>query len=78
MSVQRISLLEEKPMQVYECQMCKERTRKNKFLWKSWFGDSELVICRECAYREQFGTKKMKKAKKERILEKKENNQQGN
>ena len=71
MSVQRISLLEEKPMQVYECQMCKERTRKNKFLWKSWFGDSELVICRECAYKEQFGTRNMKKAKKERILEKK-------
>ena len=71
MAVPKISLLEEKPMQVYECQMCKERTRKNKFLWKSWFGHSELVICRECAYREQFGTKKMKKAKKERILEKK-------
>ena len=71
MAVQRISLLEEEPREIYECQMCKERTRKNKFLWKSWFRDSELIICRECAYKEQFGTKKMIKAKKERILEKK-------
>ena len=71
MAVQRISLLEEEPREIYECQMCKGRTRKNKFLWKSWFTGDEIVICRECAYREKFGTKKVKKAKKERILEKK-------
>ena len=71
MAVQRISLLEEKPIKVYECQMCKERTRKNKFLWKSWFTGDELTICRECAYREKYGTRKSKRAKKERILEEK-------
>ena len=78
MAVPKISLLEEKPLEVYECQMCKERTRKNKFLWKSWFTGDELVICRECAYKEKFGTKKIKKAKKERIHEEKEITQQGN
>ena len=51
--------------------MCKERTRRNKFSWKSWFTGDEIVICRECAYKEKFGTKKVKKAKKERILEEK-------
>ena len=71
MAVQRISLLEEKPKEMYECQMCKIASRKNKFLWVSWFGDNELTICRECAYRERFGTKTIKQAKKERILEKK-------
>jgi len=71
MAIPKISLLEEKPKMVYECQMCKERTRRNKFLWKSWFTGDEIVICRECAYKEKFGTKKMNKAKKERILEKK-------
>ena len=71
MAVPKISLLEEKPIQIYECQMCKERTRKSKFSWKSWFTGDEIVICKECAYREKFGTKKMKKAKKERILEEK-------
>ena len=60
---------------MYECQMCGETTRKNSFTWKSWFTGKELVICRECAYKERYGTKKMKKAKQERILEKKEINQ---
>ena len=71
----KVSLLEEKPLLSYVCDMCKERTRKNRFSWKSWFEDNELVICRECAYKEKYGTKNMKKAKKERILEQKETNQ---
>ena len=71
MAIPKISLLAEKPKMVYECQMCKERTRRNKFSWKSWFTGKEIVICRECAYRENIGTKKVKKAKKERILEEK-------
>ena len=74
MARRRIYLLEEKPQMVYRCQMCKEMTRKNKFIWTSWFKDIELVICRECAYKERYGTKNMKKAKKKRILEKKEIN----
>ena len=59
----------------YRCQMCSENTRKNKFSWKSRFTGDEIIICRECAYREKFGTKKLKKAKKERILEEEEVNQ---
>ena len=70
-----ISLLKENPPQMYKCQMCGETTRKNSFTWKSWFTGKELVICRECAYRERYGTKKMKKAKTNRILEEKEINQ---
>ena len=58
----------------YVCHMCKERTRKNKFHWKSWFTGNEFDICRECAYKEKFGTKNMRKAKKKRILEQKEIN----
>ena len=71
MGVPKISLLQEKPLAVYKCQMCQEATRKNKFFWKSWFTGNEIIICRECAYKEKFGTKKMKKAKKDRILEEK-------
>ena len=74
MAVPKISLLEEKPMMAYKCQMCGATTRRNKFLWRSWFRDAELVICRECAYKERFGTKNMNKAKKNRILEQKEIN----
>ena len=65
-----ISLLEEKPFHPYVCGICQTATRKNKFFWKSWFTGNELQICRECAYREKYGTKGMIKAKKENLLEK--------
>ncbi len=75
MAPPRIILKELKPKMEYICEMCKKTSRKNKFLWRSWFNDRKLIICRDCAYREQFGTKNMNKAKKDGILEKKEINQ---
>ena len=74
MATPEISLLEEKPRLAYKCQMCLETTRKNKFTWKSWFTGREIIICRECAYKESFGTKNVNKNKKQRILEKKQIN----
>ena len=65
-----IKLLEKKPSQAYTCGICQQVTRKNKFFWKSWFTGNELSICRECAYREKYGTKGMIKAKKEKLFEK--------
>ena len=70
MSITIIALQEEKPFHPYVCDICKTRTRKNKFFWKSYFTGDELSICRECAYREKYGTKGMIKAKKEQLLEK--------
>ena len=75
MSVPQISLLEKKPLMVYRCEMCKKAGRQNKFLWVSWFTKDEIVICRDCAYKERFGTKNMNKAKKENRLEEKSTNQ---
>ena len=74
MGVPEIFLLEKNPQRLYECEMCRESTRKNKFSWKSWFTGDTIIICRECAYRERYGTKNMNKAKKNRILEEKEIN----
>ena len=74
MAVSPIKLLEEKPLEPYECNMCGKVSRRNKFSWKSWFTGDELLICRECAYRESYGTVGMKKAKKKRLLEEKEIN----
>ena len=71
MAVPTISLLEENPWKMYKCEMCGTVTKKNKFSFTSYFTGDTIIICRECAYREKFGTKKMNKAKKERILEKK-------
>ena len=70
-----IYLLEKNPLMFYICQMCQIKTRKNKFYWESWFTNDKLTICRECAYKEVYGTKNMKKAKQKRILEEKEINQ---
>ena len=56
--------------------MCGEVTKKNKFLWESHFTKKKITICRECAYKEKFGTRNIKKAKKERILEQEETNKQ--
>ena len=71
MGAPTITLLEENPSSIYECDMCKDRGKKNKFFWKSSLTGAELFICRECAYRETYGTKKMRKAKKQRALEEK-------
>jgi len=75
MAVQGTKLHQEKPSEPYKCGMCQDVSRRNKFLWKSYFTEQELFICRECAYRERYGTKEMKQAKKERLLEQKKTNQ---
>ena len=67
-----ITLLKEKPSEPYECGMCGKVSKKNKFSWKSWFTDNEIIICRDCAYKESYGTKGSKDAKGKRLLEKKE------
>jgi ribosome-binding protein aMBF1 (putative translation factor) len=74
MAIPYIKLLQEKPLTPYRCDMCGEMTRKNKFSWESHFTGRTITICRECAYKERYGTNNMKKAKKERILEQKETN----
>ena len=63
----KISLLELSPRIFYKCQMCGQSSRKNRFSWKSWLTDSKLLICRECAYKETYGTVGMKTAKKKEI-----------
>ena len=74
MAISMIKLLKEKPLEPYECGMCRKVSRKNKFSWKSWFTGDKLLICRECAYKESYGTIGMKTAKQKRLLEEKEIN----
>ena len=71
MAVPVIKLHQKQPFEPYECGMCRSVTRRSKFFWKSYFTEDELFICRECAYKEKYGTKGMKQAKKERLLEQK-------
>lgn len=69
MAVPNIKMLQEKPLSPYSCDMCKSVTKRAKFLWISWFTKNEITICRDCAYREAYGTKKIKKAKRDKCLE---------
>ena len=71
MAVPVIKLHQEQPSEPYKCGMCQDVSRRNKFLWISYFTENELFICRECAYKEKYGTKGMKQAKIERLLEQK-------
>ena len=75
MAISPIKLLQKKPLEPYECGMCGKVSRKNKFSWESWFTGDKLTICRECAYKETYGTNGMKTAKQKRLLEEKEINQ---
>ena len=74
MAIPTIKLLQKKPLEPYRCDMCGEITRKNKFSWESWFTKEIIMICRDCAYKEKFGSKNVKKAKKEGLLEEKSTN----
>ena len=71
MAVPVIKIHQERPSEPYKCGMCRDVSKRNKFLWRSYFTENELFICRECAYKEKYGTKGMKQAKKERLLEQK-------
>lgn len=63
--------IRKKPLGVYRCQRCGENTKKSKFIWKSWFSNHESIICRECAYKESFGTKILNKQRKNEYLKRK-------
>ena len=71
MALQGIKIHQDQPSEPYKCGMCQDVSRRNKFLWRSYLTGNELFICRECAYKETYGTKGMKQAKKERLLEQK-------
>ena len=54
----------------YECEMCKKTfIKKPRYRWTGIITKQELYICRDCAYREAYGTKNRPQAKKEKWIE---------
>ena len=54
----------------YECEMCKKKfIKKPRYKWAGIITKKELYICKDCAYREAYGSKNKAKAKKGRWLE---------
>ena len=62
--------LETKKHRYYKCGSCDRfKVGKPRFKWIGTMNDSKLLICRDCAYREAYGTKFRSRAKKEKWLE---------
>tara|TARA_Y100000310_G_scaffold312002_1_gene358882 strand:- start:43 stop:252 length:210 start_codon:yes stop_codon:yes gene_type:complete len=54
----------------YKCGMCRENfIKKPRYRWTGIITKEELYICRNCAYREAYGSKNRSKAKREKLLE---------
>ena len=54
----------------FECGRCKKKfIKKPRYLWTGIITKQELYICRDCAYKEKYGTRNVAKAKKEKWLE---------
>ena len=54
----------------FECGRCKKKfIKKQRYLWIGLITKQELYICRDCAYKEAYGTRNNSKAKKEKWLE---------
>ena len=52
------------------CEMCGVSSNSLRFLWVGMLSGAEVKICRECAYKEEFGTKKRRVNKKNKVIEK--------
>ncbi len=54
----------------FECGRCKQRIiEKPRYLWTGMITKDETYICRDCAYKEAYGSKNSRKAKKEKLLD---------
>ena len=54
----------------YKCEMCSKKfIKKPRYLWTGIITKQELYICRDCAYRETYGSKGRSKAKKAKWIE---------
>ena len=54
----------------FECGMCKNKSiKKPRYRWTGMITKQEIYICRDCAYREAYGSKNKAKGKKENRLE---------
>jgi len=65
-----------KSKHTYICDMCGNSYHDAKYKFKSLLTDTNLDVCRKCAYREVYGTKGMVTAMKENLIEEEKANRQ--
>ena len=62
--------MENKKHPYFKCGRCKNQfIKKQRYLWIGLITKQKLYICRDCAYKESYGTKGSPRAKKEKWLE---------
>lgn len=52
------------------CPMCGNSANSLRYQWTGMLTGDKLIVCRDCAYRESFGTKTFRRMKKEKVLDK--------
>ena len=66
----RYITMENKVLPHFICGRCKKQiVNKPRYRWIGIITNQELYICRDCAYKETYGTKNASKAKKEKWIE---------
>ena len=53
-----------------KCEMCGKTLYSLWFLWVGMLTETEVRVCRDCAYKEEYGSKNANKNKKNKVLEK--------
>ena len=51
------------------CESCRKSGPDIWFNWKTFIEEKDVHVCRECAYREAYGSKTKRKHMKEKTLE---------
>ena len=52
-----------------KCEMCGTSALSLRFLWVGMLTGTEVKVCRDCAYKEEFRTKKRGVNKKNKVIE---------
>ena len=58
----------------FMCGMCGKVSHHYQYKLHFILGETDVVACNKCAYREKYGTKNMKKAMKEELIEEEKTN----
>ena len=58
----------------FKCGMCGNVSHNYKYNLHLILSDINMIVCNKCAYREKYGTKNMKKAMKEELIEEEKTN----
>ena len=60
---------------IFKCEMCGKSALTYQYKLPMMLTDKVMTVCGNCAYRETYGTRNMKKAMKEGLIEEEKTNE---